>query len=352
MSDSAQANPQKVAVIGSGSFGTAIALLIADKAEVLLYSRKEETAERINSERKNHGYDLPDSITATADIAQVCRECRLIFPVVPSKHMCSTMQRFAPQLTPGHILIHATKGFDLYKVSEDEMMTQDISRRNIRTMSEVIEQESAVVRIGCLSGPNLAKEIMEGQPTATVIASEFDEVIELGRHYLSGSRFYVFGSHDIVGAEMAGALKNIIAIASGLLVGKGLGKNMQGMLITRGLNEMIHLGKAMGSGYKAFLGTAGIGDLVATATSTNSRNFKFGLKLSEGKSIDEIYEETDELAEGVRTLRIAQQLIKHYDLRLPIIELLYRVIFEQSPLIESIEKVMRFPFAHDVDFLD
>jgi len=341
----------KAAIIGSGSFGTALSILIAQNTDVLLYTRSQKIADAINSTGKNNGHELSDRITATTDIEQVCSECQVIFPVVPSRYMRDTIRAFAPYLYPTHILIHATKGFDLTGVEEENLLDEDISRSQIRTMSEVITQESSVVRVGCLSGPNLAKEIMEGQPTATVIASEYDEVIELGRSYLAGARFYVFGTHDIIAAEMAGALKNIIAIGSGMLTGLGLGKNIQGMLITRGLNEMIHLGKAMGAGYKAFLGTAGIGDLVTTATSPDSRNFQTGHRLSQGESLEQVITSSTELAEGLRTMKIVHQLINHYRLKLPVMELLYRVTFEGVDLLKGIEILMRYPFATDVDFL-
>ena len=219
-------------------------------------------------------------------------------------------------------------------------------------MSQLIDEETTAIRIGCLSGPNLAKEILEGQPTATVIASEYNEVIELGKNYLSSSRFYVFGSNDIRGAEVAGALKNIIALGAGILDGKGMGKNMQGMLITRGLNEMIHLGKAMGANYASFLGTAGIGDLVATASSTKSRNFSFGQRLGKGMTLEEARMDQAELAEGVRTLEIARQLMKYHKIQLPIMSLLYEVVYNGRDLITSIENLMRFPFGSDVDFID
>ena len=176
---------------------------------------------------------------------------------------------------PYHILIHGTKGFDITGIDENELTTKPFDRSNVHTISEVIVQESNVVRIGCLSGPNLASEIMAGQPAATVIGSKFSEVIKKGRNALDSSKFHVFGTHDILGAELAGALKNAIAIGSGILGGLGLGKNIQALLITRGLMEMVYFGKKMGANSKAFIGTAGIGDLIATATSTASRKLYF-----------------------------------------------------------------------------
>jgi len=209
-------------------------------------------------------------------------------------------------------------------------------------MSDLIRKETSVLRIGCLSGPNLAKEILVDQPTATVIASEFDEVIQVGIQVLSSKKFFVFGSNDLKGAQIAGTLKNIIAIGSGMLDGLGMGKNIQAILITRGLSEIIHFGQKMGASNTAFLGTAGIGDLIATATSPDSRNYQFGKRMGT----------SDELAEGVRTLKIVYFLLQAYDLRSPIIEILYKVVYENMDIMEGINMLMRYPIKKDVDFME
>ena len=218
-------------------------------------------------------------------------------------------------------------------------------------MSEVIREESVVVRIGCLSGPNLASEIFEGQPTATVIGSRFDEVIDIGKKVLSSRHFQVFGTYDIKGAELAGALKNIIAIGSGILSGLGLGKNIQALLITRGLMEMIYFGKAFGATPKPFVGTAGIGDLVCTATSMSSRNFTFGYRQGRGEKKEEIMSSMPEMAEGVRTLKIARKLADELKLHVPITQMLFKAVYEEYDLRQAIEYLMRYPYYVDVDFI-
>jgi glycerol-3-phosphate dehydrogenase (NAD(P)+) len=258
------------------------------------------------------------------------------------------MRNMGPFLRPLHYLIHCTKGFD---VDEAPSTQKGLSRDQIHTMSEVIAQESPVVRIGCLSGPNIAQEIIDGQPTATVIASEFSEVIREGQELLSSNKFFVFGAHDIIGAEIAGALKNIFALGSGYLEGKGLGKNIQSMLITRGLHEIVYFGKAMGADTSSFLGTAGLGDLVATSTSADSRNYKFGFRLGRGEPYDEIAGSFPETAEGVRTLSIAMQLADHYQIRVPITQMLYKIIYENYRFERALEFLMRYPYARDVDFI-
>jgi glycerol-3-phosphate dehydrogenase (NAD(P)+) len=346
-------NKRPIGVIGSGSFGISIAKLLEHNTDVLIYSRKEETVKAINEIHRHYNTDLnPERIRATNNPEEICETCRLIFPIVPSGSFRTMMQTFSPFLKPYHMLIHGTKGFDLIGVREEDLRSGVIvSRANIRTMSEVIMEESSVVRVGCLSGPNLANELLAGQPSATLIASRFDEVIDAGQAVLDSKRFHVFGSHEILGAEFAGALKNIIAIASGILGGKGLGRNIQAMLITRGLVEMIAFGKSMGATNKAFLGTAGIGDLIATATSTNSRNYTFGMRLAQGEKPDDIINSLQEVAEGVRTLRIAHRIARTYRLHVPITEMLFRVVFENFDIEKAITNLIEYPYDVDVDFV-
>lgn len=341
-----------VGVIGAGSFGTAISNLLAHNVDVLLYTRREDVLETIRQTHRNFGVELSPRIQLTNDIQEVAENCTLLFPIVPAANFRRMMQNLGPHLRPYHILIHGTKGFDVQAPNGTQPEeTVALKREHVSTMSEVILQESAVVRVGCLSGPNLATEIMEGQPTATVIGSKFDEVIRAGLEVLSSKHFHVFGSHDILGAELAGALKNIIAIGSGILRGKGLGKNMQAMLITRGLTEMIYYGKAMGATPKAFFGTAGIGDLVATATSKNSRNFTFGHRLGEGETRDAILADMPETPEGVGTLRIAYQLANYYKLRVPITQMIYNIVFKNFDVDKAIDFLMTYPYDVDVDFI-
>ena len=339
-----------VGVIGAGSFGTAIANLLAYNVDVLIYSRNPVIVDTINTQHEHLGLALNERIQATSDLKFLAENCTLLFPVVPSANFREMMQNIGPHLRPFHILIHGTKGFDISFGPYDDPAV--LLRHNIHTMSTVIRQESVVVRIGCLSGPNLASEIVEGQPTATVIASQFNEVIEKGKQVLSSPHFAVFGSHEIIGAELAGALKNAIAIGSGILHGMGLGKNIQALLITRGLMEMISFGRALGSSPKPFLGTAGIGDLICTATSTSSRNFTFGRRLGAGESIETIKATMPELAEGVRTIEIANRLGEQLKLQTPITSMLYRTLYEGYPIERALEILMRYPNHVDVDFLE
>ncbi len=341
----------RVGVIGAGTFGTAVANLLAHNTDVLLYARRAEVVEEINAHRHQYGVDISPRVRATDDLAEIAEQCQLIFPIVPSSSFRLMVKDLAPHLRPYHLLIHGTKGFDLHDRTMEDIAKSGIARRQVSTMSEVIMQETAVVRVGCLSGPNLSREILDGQPTATLIASKFDEVITSGKEVLSSSVFHVFGSYDLLGAELAGALKNVMALGSGMLKGYGLGKNIQAMLITRGLTEMVYFGKAMGSAAEAFFGTAGIGDLIATATSKKSRNYSFGYRLGAGESMEQVKQDSKELAEGVRTLQITYHLAKYYKLRVPVTETLYRIVFEGYPLGEAMEYLMTYPYDIDVDFL-
>jgi len=340
-----------VGVVGAGSFGTTVASLLAHNVDVLLYSRQQDVVQRINQDHQHLGYRIDSRIRATTSLEEICSEARLIFPVVPSENFRSTCRAMSPFLSPAHLLIHCTKGLDIEGIRLSELAQVNISRKNVHTMSEVIRQETSVLRVGCLAGPNLYKEIMAQQPAASVIASEYDEVIRAGSEVLASRYFFVFGSYDLLGAEMAGALKNIIALGSGMLAGKGMGKNLEAMLITRGLREMIELGRCIGSSSRSFLGTAGIGDLIATATSPSSRNYSFGFRIGKGEQMKDILTSMDEVVEGVRTVRIANQLAKHYHLRVPIINMIYSVVFDDLPIEKAIQFLMRYPYLPDVDFI-
>lgn len=340
-----------VGVIGAGSFGTAIANLLSHNTSVLMFSRQQEVVDRINQQHSNEGITLKDNVSATTSLEDMAQRCTLIFPIVPSSAFRKVMQSIAPYLRPYHILIHGTKGFDLRNHDENNLKRVALTKDDVSTMSQVITQETVVVRVGCLSGPNLASEIIEGQPTATVIGSKFDEVINMGKKVLKSEHFHTFGSYDVIGAELAGALKNVIAIGSGILGGLGLGKNIQALLITRGLMEMIYFGEIMGSTSRAFYGTAGVGDLVATATSKKSRNYTFGYRLGSGETMEEIMKTMPELAEGVRTLRITRQLAKTYKLHVPITHMLYNVVFEGFDIQRALKYLITYPYDVDVDFL-
>ncbi len=342
---------QVVAVIGAGDFGTTISSILAGNVDtVYLYARSEKAVQDINQHHINRGQSLPPNVIATNDPGFVCDRCNLLVPILPSANFREAIIPFAPYLKPYHMIIHGTKGFDLIEV-DLEQKNPNITRHHIKTMSEVIKEESQVVRIGVLSGPNLSTEMRKGLPTASVVASDFDEVITLGAKVLGNPKFKIYGSHDPVGTEFAGALKNIIAIGTGIISGLEMGKNIEALFLTRGLREMVIIGQALGAEAKTFFGTAGVGDLVATATSTDSRNFRFGLKLSQGQKRQEIEASSGELTEGVRTLFLMHHFSRYHRLDTPIVEMLFAVVFRDLPIERAIAYLLDYPYSVDVDFL-
>jgi len=340
------AEKELVGVVGSGSFGLAIADLLSENVKVLMYARRSEVVDAIRNRQGEYAHLSPE-LEVCNDAGEICQRCTLLFIMVPSQGFRAVMKTFAPYLRPSHLLIHGTKGLDWSLAPADK----PIEIQYIRTMSQVIEEETVVCRIGCLSGPNLSSEIREGQPAATLISSHYNEVIRAGQHALRSSRFLVYGNYDVLGAELAGALKNIIALAAGILGGRDFGKNLWALLITRGLSEMIHVGKAMGADVRAFLGIAGIGDLVATAASTNSRNYQVGYRLAKGETIKDILGSMTEVAEGVRTLEVVKKLSNSLKVSTPIIEILYRVFYREMDVDRAIRFLMEYDYSVDVDYL-
>jgi len=339
-----------VGVLGAGSFGTAVANILARNSKVLLYARNPASASEIQESRKSAGQELSDNITATHNLEEVAQRCNVIFPVVPSSNFRELVLQLAPHLRPYHMMIHGTKGLDL-RIPEVKSPNFVLGKEHVSTMSEIIRKETVVVRVGCMAGPNLASELSTGHPAATVIASPFTEVIQEGKALLRSENFQVYGNADLRGVELCGILKNIIAIASGILSGLGMGENSRGLLVSRGLVEMIYLGQALGGEISSFVGLAGIGDLVATTTSTNSRNFALGFKIAEGKSLDQALEEMDEVAEGINTIKIVKQLADSQGLKPLITETLHKILFDGMTPENGVNFLMRHQANIDIDFL-
>lgn len=352
MASKSMSKNNPVGVIGAGSFGAAIANILAENSEVILYTRRQEIADEIRNNGTSHGRIIDNKIVPTTDLEMLAGNCEVIFPIVPSNHFREMMKNLSPFLNPYHILIHGTKGVD-FNVPNDEIYDPKtlIDRSCIHTMSEIIREESVVLRIGCLAGPNLAKELVDKHPAATVVASHFDEVIQTGQKLLRTDRFQVYGSKDLTGVELAGVLKNIIAIASGAITGMGLGENARALLVSRGMVEMIYIGRLLGGNVEAFIGLAGIGDLVATCTSSLSRNYTVGYRLAKGETLDQILSTMEEVAEGVNTIKIIKKIVEAYKMRVPITEILHRVLFEGLTVEEALNFLMKYPFNIDVNFL-
>jgi glycerol-3-phosphate dehydrogenase (NAD(P)+) len=340
-----------VGVIGAGSFGTAIANLLAENCNVILYERSAEVREAILRDGKNRNHTMHENIVVTDSLEEVATKCFLLFPVIPSAYFKSMIIDFSKYLRPDHIMIHATKGFHC-EFDIDTIAAKDLKLKKIKTMSELIREETAIVRVGCLAGPNLSAELAEHQPAATVIASRFDEVIHEGTSALRSDRFMVYGNKDLLGIELAGVLKNYVALASGALSGLGYGENARALLITRGMAEMIYIGKALGADKRSFLGMAGIGDLIATCNSPKSRNFSVGYRIAKGEKLSDILGSMHEVAEGVRTLKIAKLIVDHVGANAPLLQMMNKVFFEDFDFNTAIKLLMRVPVGADAEYLD
>jgi len=309
-----------VGVIGSGAWGTTLALLLSKKGIVTtLWEHRAERAAEIQQRRENSdflpGFHFPDALVVTADIAEAVHRKEMLVLVTPSQKMRENLRALAPFLEKETLLVNASKGIEV---------------GSLKRMTETIVEELPVARarVATLSGPNLSREVVQEKPTAAVIASTVHEVAVECRTLLTATYFRVYTSHDVIGVELGGALKNIIAIGAGIIDGLGYGDNAKAAFITRGLAEISRLGIAAGANPLTFSGLAGMGDLVATCASDLSRNHQLGRRLAVGEKLDTILRSTHSVAEGVWTTRAALQLAVRYNVEMPIAEQLGQVLFE------------------------
>lgn len=307
----------KVSVLGAGSFGTTMAHVIARNAPTLIWCRRPETAEEINREHTNAAY-LPDaplaeSLRATADLEEAVKSADVVVMGVPSHGMRSTLEEVARHIRPWVPVVSLATGLE--------------PGSHLR-MTEVIREVLPDHRAGALTGPNLAREIMAGFAAASVVAFEDVELARQLQSVLHSGVFRVYTNTDVVGCELGGALKNVIAIATGMGDGLGVGDNTRSAVITRGLAELTRLGVAMGGESATFAGLAGVGDLVATCTSMKSRNRFVGEQLGLGKTIDEIIADMNQVAEGVKTSAVVMELAERYGIEMPIAQEVHGVLYD------------------------
>ncbi|KRE98215.1 glycerol-3-phosphate dehydrogenase [Paenibacillus sp. Soil766] len=316
---------QKVSVLVAGSWGTALASVLADNGkEVLLWSRNEEQVVEINEKHTNSRFlkeiSLSPSIIATHSLQEAVQDVDAIIMVVPSSGMREVASRIRPFLKKDTLIIHATKGFET---------------GTLKRMTEVLADELPEMdpkRFVVLSGPSHAEEVICKMPTTVVVAAEDLEAAEAAQDLLITRYFRVYTNPDVTGVEVGGALKNIIGLGAGLTDGLDFGDNAKAALVTRGLAEITRLGTAMGANPLTFAGLAGIGDLIATCTSKHSRNWRAGNKLAKGIPLDDVLKEMGMVVEGVKTTKAAYDLAKRYDVTMPITNELHNVLFEgKSP---------------------
>lgn len=313
----------RCAVFGSGNWGTAFAMVLADAGcQVSLWGRRPELAEVINRTRVNPAYlpgvELPSAVTATTDPAEAAEGAAFAFLVVPSQTLRANLAAWAPLLAPDTVLVSLMKGVELGTAMR---------------MSEVIAEvaDAGPERIAVVSGPNLAPEIGNRQPAASVVACADEEVARRLQSACHTSYFRPYTNTDVVGCELGGAVKNVIGLAVGMAEGMGMGDNTKASLITRGLAETTRLGLAMGADAHTFAGLAGMGDLVATCSSPLSRNHTFGTNLGRGMTLEETIAATSQTAEGVKSCESVLDLARRFGVEMPITEAVVDVVHNGKP---------------------
>lgn len=323
----------KLAVIGAGSWGTALAAVAGHKNEVLIWARDPELAEAIDTRHTNarylEGITLPESLRATATLQDAVADADAILMSVPSHGFREVLAGMREWVAPSVPILSMSKG-----VEQESLM------RMTEVIADVLPKHDAS-RIGVLTGPNLAREVAEGQPAATVIALSATGTAARLQQALMTDVFRVYTNPDVVGCEIAGALKNVVALGAGIAHGLGFGDNAKAAIITRGLAELSRLGAAMGGNPLTFSGLAGMGDLVATCTSPKSRNRTVGELLGQGRSLDSIVSEMNMVAEGVKSTRAVLELASRQKVEMPIAEMVGRVLYEGQDPAEAVATLMR-----------
>jgi len=324
---------RSVAVVGAGSWGTALARLLARKGhQVSLWAREPEVVRDILEHRENRtflpGAGLPESLEASSDLVGVVRGKPMILSVVPSQFVASVFQEIAGELDPAVQIVSASKGIEV-----------STGRRMDEIFSELLTPEQAH-RLTFLSGPSFATEVAVDAPTAVVVASRSPEAALSAQDAFQTEYFRVYTNPDVLGVEMAGALKNVIALAAGAVAGMGFGHNTLAALITRGLAEITRLGVAMGADPATFSGLAGMGDLVLTCTGALSRNRTVGFRLGQGEPLEAILASMKGVAEGVRTVQAVQDLAREVEVEMPISGEVHALLWEGKAPRDAIRDLM------------
>lgn len=324
---------ESVSVIGSGSWGTTIAsLLAAEGRDCLLWCRTEAVAEQIEERRENPvylpGVRLPDALRVTTDLEEAIGRCRVLLLAIPSSYMREVIRPLSRAVRADYIVLSLAKGLE-----------PETHKRMTTVISEEFERLHPR-RIGALSGPNLAAEMALGMPAAAVIAMEDAEAAGFAQQILTTRTFRLYTNDDVIGAELGGVLKNVIAIAAGAILGLGYGENTKAWLLTRGVAEMARLGSALGAQPFTFAGLTGMGDLIATCSSPRSRNRQVGERLARGESISEIVESMRMVAEGVKTCKAVYDLAAELAVELPITEQVVEVVHNGKQLSDAVRSLI------------
>ena len=326
----------EISIIGAGAWGTALSIALGRSGKrIRLWAHESEVCDSINRDRTNArflaGHRIPDAVSATNDLAQALNNATVVVSVMPSQHCRSLMHRMSPLLPSDAFVVNATKGLE-----ENSLL------RMTEVISEVLGKDfNAGNRIGALSGPSFAQEVARGDPTAVTVASQNEELARTVQQEFSDQNFRVYTNSDVVGVELGGSLKNVIAIAAGICDGLGLGHNSIAGLITRGLAEITRLAVACGARPETMSGLAGLGDLVLTCTGGLSRNRSVGVELGRGRKLAEILADMHGMvAEGVFTTTAAVGLAKTRQIEMPITEQVYAILHGGKPPREAIRELM------------
>ena len=323
---------KRLAVIGGGAWGTALAIVLAPRFErVRLWVYESDVAKLMQSERRNDtylpGFQLPENVLVTDDLGAALEDAAVVVSVMPSHHVRRVFGQMLPFLTESMTFVSATKGLEV---------------STILRMSEVIRSIAPTfpLHVAALSGPTFAKEVARGDPAALVVASPDEDLNRRIQEAFSGPSFRVYTSPDTIGVEIGGSIKNVIAIGSGVIHGMGLGHNVTAALITRGLAEMTRLAVAMGGRPQTLAGLAGLGDLVLTCTGELSRNRMVGVELARGRKLDEIVGSMNMVAEGIKTTGAAVELARRFGVEMPITEQMYQMLYHGLSPREAIRRLM------------
>ncbi len=327
-----------VLVIGAGRMGTALGAIIARLGRrVTLYSRREDLAEEINSEHKNSRYlpdvKLPDKLTATTDLGSAVKETPIAIMAVPSQSFREAARALGDHLEGDQMVVHTTKGFEV---------------ESFKRMSQVLREETCTLKVGVLSGPTISSELVAGHPLGAVVASRFDEVVESTQALFRGGFFRVYGGHDLVGTEVSGAFKNVVAVAAGAVQGLNFGDSTKWLLVTRGLSEMARLGIAMGADVLTFSGLAGVGDLAATCASPLSLSHQIGHRVAAGESLEQVLDDLPHAVEALPTSAAIHRHAADMNLELPIVRAVHGMLHEGWHVQQALAHLMSVPVGDEL----
>ncbi len=324
--------PSKIAVLGDGAWGTAIALILAERSDVrvVLWSARPENAQILREHRENMkllpGVPIPESIELTEDISTAVTEAELWITAIPTVPLRATLKRIAEVCDSVPPVLSLTKGIEV---------------ETFKRPTQIIQEVLGAERLAVLSGPSHAEEVSRGYPSSVVVASEEHEIAKRIQEWFSTDRFRVYTSSDLLGVELGGALKNIMGLAGGICDGLRLGDNTKAALLTRGLVEMTRFGVALGAESQTFTGLAGLGDMIATCMSSHGRNREVGERLGRGESLDEILSTMTKVAEGVATTKSVHERANRMEIEMPITREVHGVLYEGESPLEAVSRLMQ-----------